>query len=194
MVDRALSPLPEQKESLRKEKSYREADTQMRAYIDAQQTAVSNKVDEVIASFKEAPLRKRTEKPQLATETVRIEVTPQPQKRSKLILLASAGVVLLGIAGGSYYLLGNQPTPRAAVPPPAISANSSAAETPIAQEMPIPAAPIDDATTAAQQQHAAPPVQEAAPPVAPKEKPSLQPKPKKPAKQTKKPAHYTEQL
>lgn len=131
MPDRDPTPGSDQNLPSRKNKSYREADTKMRVYLDAQQDAVTHKVDEVIASFDTAPLPRHTGKDKTAFnpgDTYRHTVR-QSSSIGRLLLV---GLLLLGAGLAFYYLSASrkaaEPRPEAASAPevPATARNEFA--------------------------------------------------------------------
>lgn len=151
-----------------KRKSYRNADTEMRAYIDAQQEAVTAKIDEIKKSLRDDIPKKRQPAPPLVADDaesdyttakadiglhdlkpVCVTVDSAANKRIRTILFIAA---LLALALGGYQIFRQQNTVKAApeaaasheeIPAPTdfiLSPLPSAKETEIAVVTPIPQA------------------------------------------------------
>lgn len=180
MPDQAQIPSGNQDHALRKHKSYRDADTQMRVQLDEQQAEVFNKVDDVIASFREKPLQRpagQVEKlaPTAPTAAYSIDLD-QPISLWKLIMLA---LLVCALAAGIYFYTAS--LGKSAKPKPLAD---------IVQNTPVTAAPAIEPNEANPPASANPPTIEAPQ----KNSKPAAPKPKEPGKSKKKPSRYSENI
>ncbi len=180
MPDQTPTSSEKQDHTARKHKSYRDADTQMRVQLDEQQAEVFNKVDDVIASFREKPLQRpagQVEKlaPTAPTAPYNIDLD-QPISLWKLIMLA---LLVCALAAGIYFYTA--------------SLGKSAKPKPLADI--VPNTPII-ATPAIEPNEANPsaPTHLPANETLQKNNKPAAPKPKEPGKTKQKPSRYSENI
>lgn len=138
MPDQDRNPDVKPDQAPRKHKSYRDADTQMRVKLDAQQEEVANKVDDVIASLREKPLRQSsTREETLAPTAPTISYRRDLDQPAPLRKLIFAGLLACGLGLGFYFYTrgqsDNKATPAANVVqnPPVIDAAPTLAASPV---------------------------------------------------------------
>lgn len=144
-------------------KSYLDADTQEMARFDAMQEHVPDKIDEVMASFREEKLTvspaRRNVSEEIATANTPFFSTAKvtrPQKKNRLIWIWGAGLALLVLGGVLWMSSGSdEPTPRSKriaapektnlVTPAETSSNAVVAPAPVREQAPVPSAKKESA-------------------------------------------------